>query len=304
MVSRRSTLVVLLTTSLVGAVASCASDDDVADRDGHDDRAAHEPTGRRRRAPGHDDDPGADGDTTDAPGITIPGDRRRELEEAGLGWMLEVEYPAQPAGVPWPTAAWPTGPLPIGVDPRPSRRSSTRRSGPVAPTPGRSTRCSPSAAVSSCSRRTTAGTRRRPHVVVDGQVRHPRPDRPPGGREPDRPVRGRRRCPSGPTRPTPATPSPSTSSCACAADWPGRRSTPERATSPRCSTATGGQTAVTTRRPSRCSSSPTRHSHTPRHVDDPGPDHRRPGGLRRGRYGVGPRRHCSTRSASPPSPTT
>ena len=36
--------------------------------------------------------------------------------KAGLGWMLDVEYPAQPDGVPWPTAAWPTGPLPDGVD--------------------------------------------------------------------------------------------------------------------------------------------------------------------------------------------
>ena len=58
--------------------------------------------------------------TTTAPDHPRPGitdDHRRELQAAGLGWMLAVHYPAQPAGVPWPTAGWPTGPLPAGVDP-------------------------------------------------------------------------------------------------------------------------------------------------------------------------------------------
>jgi CubicO group peptidase (beta-lactamase class C family) len=56
-------------------------------------------------------------ETTAVPGLAVPDSQRRDLEDAGLGWMLDVGYPDQPAGVPWPTTAWPTGPLPAGVDP-------------------------------------------------------------------------------------------------------------------------------------------------------------------------------------------
>ena len=49
-------------------------------------------------------------------GFAVPESRRTELERAGLGWMLGVEYPTQPAGVPWPTKDWAPGPLPAGVD--------------------------------------------------------------------------------------------------------------------------------------------------------------------------------------------
>jgi CubicO group peptidase (beta-lactamase class C family) len=49
-------------------------------------------------------------------GFAVPAARRTELEEAGFGWLLDIEYPAQMPDVPWPTDAWPTGPLPVGVD--------------------------------------------------------------------------------------------------------------------------------------------------------------------------------------------
>ena len=49
--------------------------------------------------------------------FAIPAERFSALDEAGLGWMFEgVEYPAQPDGVPWPTEEWPTADLPEGVD--------------------------------------------------------------------------------------------------------------------------------------------------------------------------------------------
>ncbi len=58
--------------------------------------------------------------TTTAPvapsAFSIPAARRTELEEAGFGWLLDIDYPAQPPDVAWPTEAWPTGPLPDGVD--------------------------------------------------------------------------------------------------------------------------------------------------------------------------------------------
>lgn len=48
----------------------------------------------------------------------IPAERIVALEDAGLGWMVDgVEYPEQPADVPWPTDAWPeSAELPAGVD--------------------------------------------------------------------------------------------------------------------------------------------------------------------------------------------
>ena len=131
MSDRWRTLVVLLTMSVAGAVTSCARDDDAAGPAATTPATTAGPVTSRPAAPA----PAMTSDpvttrrpsttqpatttpsaTTDVPGITVPVDRRRELEEAGLGWMLEVEYPAQPVGVPWPTAAWPTGPLPVGVD--------------------------------------------------------------------------------------------------------------------------------------------------------------------------------------------
>jgi CubicO group peptidase (beta-lactamase class C family) len=52
-----------------------------------------------------------------APGFEIPAERWEALEGAGLGWMFDgTEYPAQPDGVPWPTAEWQVGALPDGVD--------------------------------------------------------------------------------------------------------------------------------------------------------------------------------------------
>lgn len=58
--------------------------------------------------------------TTEPPaGATfeIPQERWDALEDAGLGWMFSGDgYPAQPAGVPWPTEEWPVGELPAGFD--------------------------------------------------------------------------------------------------------------------------------------------------------------------------------------------
>lgn len=53
--------------------------------------------------------------TAEAAAFEIPAERVAEVEAAGLRFD-EVDYPAQPDGVPWPTEAWPTGELPEGVD--------------------------------------------------------------------------------------------------------------------------------------------------------------------------------------------
>lgn len=57
--------------------------------------------------------------TTDAPapgGFAVPTAQIDGLEAAGLGALVDIDYPAQPAGVPWPTGSWTPGPLPAGVD--------------------------------------------------------------------------------------------------------------------------------------------------------------------------------------------
>ena len=58
--------------------------------------------------------------TSEPPGgasFEIPEERWDALEDAGLGWMFSGDgYPAQPAGVPWPTEEWPVGELPAGFD--------------------------------------------------------------------------------------------------------------------------------------------------------------------------------------------
>ena len=58
--------------------------------------------------------------TTEPPGgasFEIPQERWDALEDAGLGWMFSGDgYPAQPAGVSWPTEEWPVGELPAGFD--------------------------------------------------------------------------------------------------------------------------------------------------------------------------------------------
>ena len=46
----------------------------------------------------------------------LPEGRLAEVEAAGLPFE-EVDYPAQPDGVPWPTDEWPTAELPEDVDP-------------------------------------------------------------------------------------------------------------------------------------------------------------------------------------------
>jgi CubicO group peptidase (beta-lactamase class C family) len=46
----------------------------------------------------------------------LPDGRLAEVEAAGLTFE-EVDYPAQPDDVPWPTEEWATGELPEGVDP-------------------------------------------------------------------------------------------------------------------------------------------------------------------------------------------
>lgn len=48
--------------------------------------------------------------------FAIPAERIVALEEAGLGWLVDVDYPEQPFGIAWPTQEWPTGDLPEGVD--------------------------------------------------------------------------------------------------------------------------------------------------------------------------------------------
>ena len=58
--------------------------------------------------------------TSEPPGgasFEIPQERWDALDDAGLGWMFSGDgYPAQPAGVPWPTEEWPVGELPAGFD--------------------------------------------------------------------------------------------------------------------------------------------------------------------------------------------
>ncbi len=57
--------------------------------------------------------PGDEADPTD---FEIPRELLDRVDEAGHPFP-EVEYPSQPAGVPWPTEEWPTGEVPEGVDP-------------------------------------------------------------------------------------------------------------------------------------------------------------------------------------------
>ncbi|MCB0962724.1 MAG: serine hydrolase [Acidimicrobiales bacterium] len=49
-------------------------------------------------------------------GFEVPAGRLDEVEAAGLTFV-EVDYPSQPDGVPWPTEEWATGDLPDDVDP-------------------------------------------------------------------------------------------------------------------------------------------------------------------------------------------
>ncbi len=55
-------------------------------------------------------------ETTEVVEIDVPIAPGPQPEAAGYGRLLDVQYPSQPDGVPWPTVAWPTGPLPDGVD--------------------------------------------------------------------------------------------------------------------------------------------------------------------------------------------
>ncbi|MET0579200.1 MAG: hypothetical protein ABW122_11130, partial [Ilumatobacteraceae bacterium] len=119
MVRRRSSPRVVLAVSLAWVGASCTAADDASS-------AGATPTGPvttvpvttvpATTAPSSTTSASSTTTTTttDAPATTAPvttvDEHRRELEAAGLGWMLDVEYPGQPAGVPWPTSAWPTGP--------------------------------------------------------------------------------------------------------------------------------------------------------------------------------------------------
>lgn len=48
--------------------------------------------------------------------FAIPAERIAELEAAGLGDLVAIDYPDQPADVPWPTAEWPLGVLPDEID--------------------------------------------------------------------------------------------------------------------------------------------------------------------------------------------
>lgn len=62
---------------------------------------------------------GVAGATVESPpdGFEIPAERFTALDEAGLGWLFDgTGYPAQPAGVPWPTGEWPVGDVPAAVD--------------------------------------------------------------------------------------------------------------------------------------------------------------------------------------------
>ena len=122
---------VLLTVALTTAVASCAGDDSARPP------ATAPPTAPVTdpsvvRAPTTTTDPTTtSGPMTSRPsppttGVTtttpagvdnvIPAIVEQELRTAGRDWMLDIDYPDQPAGVPWPTVAWPTAPLPDGVD--------------------------------------------------------------------------------------------------------------------------------------------------------------------------------------------
>ena len=91
--------------------------------------------------------------------FAIPADRLAALDAAGMGWLdIGSAYPAQPAGVPWPTQDWPTG-RPGGR--RPGRASTwpcSRRSTTPPAAPAASTRCSWCRAATSSSSTTRRAT--------------------------------------------------------------------------------------------------------------------------------------------------
>jgi CubicO group peptidase (beta-lactamase class C family) len=122
--------------SLAITVAACSSDDSASDVGATgavgtvigSSAPTDTAVARSAEAPTTDSsattDPATTAPTTTAPtttapedeGFTIPADRVAELEAAGYGWLLDVEYPDQPADVAWPTQEWPRGELPADVD--------------------------------------------------------------------------------------------------------------------------------------------------------------------------------------------
>lgn len=101
MTRRRRAAAVLVATAVLGSMAACSSDGSDGSADATTTSVA---TSIETPAEGAESS------------FELPEGRLAEIEAAGLTFE-EIDYPAQPEGVPWPTEAWPTGELRDDVDP-------------------------------------------------------------------------------------------------------------------------------------------------------------------------------------------
>lgn len=103
----RSAAVAIAITSLIAASCSTATEDA-----GQGDEGAEVSS---TTAAVSTSVAGRDADVADANGFEIPIDLLDRVDEAGFE-VVDLEYPEQPEGVPWPTEQWPTGPISDDVD--------------------------------------------------------------------------------------------------------------------------------------------------------------------------------------------
>lgn len=109
---------VLVLVLLFGLAAGACSDGDAADGDSADGDAATggDATDGTDITDGQrEDSSDSDSDDPPAPSLEIPTELRARVEDSGQAFP-EIDYPAQPDDVPWPTQDWQRGSLPDDVD--------------------------------------------------------------------------------------------------------------------------------------------------------------------------------------------